>query len=260
VLDLQSLIVVFFFFYLGAIIASFVGVIVERINTGTSWVSGRSRCDSCGRTLRSFELIPIISWVAALGHCGMCGSLISWRSTISEFVLGVFFGAAYISLGLSLALIAFLVALSCLLAIVLYDLRHMLVPREFFLPFVASALVFSVLIAASTKELGSTLLIAAAIGLAFVALYFFSGGRAMGLGDAPVAFGLALLVGGSAIAGLIFSFWIGAVIGILLLVLMPHTRRMGVEVPFVPFLAAGFLLAYFTTWDPFIIIASLMLG
>jgi prepilin signal peptidase PulO-like enzyme (type II secretory pathway) len=32
---------------------------------------------------------------------------------------------------------------------------------------------------------------------------------------------------------------------------------MGVEVPFAPFLAAGFLLAYFTAWNPFTLIATL---
>jgi prepilin signal peptidase PulO-like enzyme (type II secretory pathway) len=161
-------------------------------------------------------------------------------------------------LGLTLPLPVFLFALACLLAIVRYDLRHMIVPREFYIPFVLSALLYSILTNPSLRELGIVFLTAAVIGGAFLLLFFASGGRAMGLGDAPIAFGLSLLVGGAAVGGLIFSFWIGAVIGIALLVLVPHTRRMGVEVPFVPFLAAGFLLAYFTTWDPFVIVASLM--
>jgi prepilin signal peptidase PulO-like enzyme (type II secretory pathway) len=74
----------------------------------------------------------------------------------------------------------------------------------------------------------------------------------MGLGDAPVAFSLALLVGSAyAFAGLIFSFWIGALFGIGLLLARRGGPTMGIEVPFVPFLAAGFLLAYFTQWNPF---------
>ena len=75
----------------------------------------------------------------------------------------------------------------------------------------------------------------------------------MGLGDAPIALGLSLLVGfGAAFSGLIFSFWIGALCGILILVLRRGGPRMGIEVPFVPFLAAGYLLAYFTQWNPFL--------
>jgi prepilin signal peptidase PulO-like enzyme (type II secretory pathway) len=79
----------------------------------------------------------------------------------------------------------------------------------------------------------------------------------MGFADAPFAFGLALLVGPAALSGFIFSFWIGAVIGIIMLLKRPRGSRMGVEVPFAPFLAAGFLLAYFTQWNPFIFVAAL---
>ena len=79
----------------------------------------------------------------------------------------------------------------------------------------------------------------------------------MGLADTPLVFGLALLVGSAALSGFVFSFWIGAVIGILILLRRPAGTRMGVEVPFAPFLAAGFLLAYFTQWNPFTFIASL---
>ena len=74
----------------------------------------------------------------------------------------------------------------------------------------------------------------------------------MGLADAPLAFGLSLLVGPIALSGFIFSFWIGALIGIVVLLRRPVGSRIGSEVPFAPFLAAGFLLAYFTQWNPFI--------
>jgi prepilin signal peptidase PulO-like enzyme (type II secretory pathway) len=72
----------------------------------------------------------------------------------------------------------------------------------------------------------------------------------MGLGDAPVALALSLVAGTNAFSGLLFSFWIGAVIGIGILALYPRGHRMGIEVPFVPFLAAGYLLAFFTQWNP----------
>jgi prepilin signal peptidase PulO-like enzyme (type II secretory pathway) len=74
----------------------------------------------------------------------------------------------------------------------------------------------------------------------------------MGLGDTPVALGLSLLVGMNSVSGLLFSFWIGAVIGIGILARYPKGHRMGIEVPFVPFLAAGYLLAFFTQWNPFL--------
>jgi prepilin signal peptidase PulO-like enzyme (type II secretory pathway) len=36
----------------------------------------------------------------------------------------------------------------------------------------------------------------------------------------------------------------------------PKGSRIGVEVPFAPFLAAGFILAYVTQWNPFLFIAA----
>jgi prepilin signal peptidase PulO-like enzyme (type II secretory pathway) len=72
----------------------------------------------------------------------------------------------------------------------------------------------------------------------------------MGLGDAPIALSLSLLSAGYVFPGILFSFWIGAVVGIAILVTRPKGHRMGIEVPFVPFLAAGFLLAFFTSWNP----------
>jgi hypothetical protein len=41
----------------------------------------------------------------------------------------------------------------------------------------------------------------------------------MGLGDTPVAVALSLLVGTQAFSGLLFSFWIGALVGIVILVM-----------------------------------------
>ena len=38
--------------------------------------------------------------------------------------------------------------------------------------------------------------------------------------------------------------------GVLILVLRRGGPRMGIEVPFVPFLAIGYLLAFFTQWNP----------
>jgi prepilin signal peptidase PulO-like enzyme (type II secretory pathway) len=247
-----------FFFCLGAIVASFVGVVVERLNTGSSWISGRSRCDSCTAYLRARDLVPLLSWLTALGRCRSCSSRVSWYSTASEAVLGTLYVVSYALLGVTPALAAFLLALTLLLAIVLYDLRHMLVPLEFSVPFVLVSALCAALAARSLFDFGNTVLIAGIIAVGFFLIWFLSKGRAMGLGDAPVAFGLSLLVGSNAFSGLVFSFWIGAAIGIFLLVVQPSRRRMGVEVPFVPFMAAGFLLAYFTTWSPTLIVGSLL--
>jgi len=150
-------------------------------------------------------------------------------------------------------------SLALLLALVLYDLIHQILPSALLIPFVLASAATGYLLAPSFAAFTHVLYTAVLIALFLASIHFFSRGRAMGLADAPFAFGLSLLVGSAALSGFLFSFWIGAIIGIVLLARRPVGSRMGVEVPFAPFLAAGFLLAYFTQWNPFALIATLSL-
>ena len=168
--------------------------------------------------------------------------------------LGVDATQRIFALGLSLSLLLFLIIASVLAFIVLYDLRHTVVPVFASNALLVLCLVYALLAARDASSLGLTLLMAGLIGLFFFLAYAVSRGRAMGLGDAPVALSLALLVGGTlALPGFLFSFWIGGIVGIAILVSRPKGRRMGIEVPFVPFLAAGYLLAFFTQWNPLLV-------
>ena len=237
------------FFALGAVVASFIGVIAARLHTGQSFLKGRSRCDACNKPLRAIALVPIVSYVASRGRARCCGAHLSLVAPLSETLLGGLFVLAYLKLGLTPALPFMLFALSMLLALVLYDLSHQILPTPLLAMFVAAAAITGFLSTSSFTTFKGTVLIAFLIAASLALIHYLSRGRAMGLADAPFVFGCALLTGGAALSGFVFSFWIGAVIGILLLAGRPRGSRMGVEVPFAPFLAAGFLLAYFTQWN-----------
>ena len=237
---------------LGAILASFTAVIAERIYTGQAWWKGRSRCNACRRELTILDLIPIVSWIVYRGRCRTCRSRIPATYTVFEIALALSFALAYLSFGLSFPLFVLLAALVVLGFIVVYDLRHTVVPAWSSTAFVLLSILFTLVRPSIVSEFLINTGAAVVIGIGFFLLYALSRGRAMGLGDTPVAFALALLAGREALAGLMFSFWIGAVVGILILVMRRGGPKMGIEVPFVPFLAVGFLLALFTQWNPFI--------
>ncbi len=237
------------FFIFGAIIASFIGVVVGRLYTGESIVRGSSRCDACGARLQPRSLVPLVSYLVGGARARCCGARLSWFSPASELLLGGLFVLAYLRLGLSPELALLLLALALLLALVLYDLAHQILPPVLLWLFVLTAAAAGYLTAPKVDDFLFSAMVALAFALFFGALHFFSGGRAMGLADAPLAFGLALLVGPAALSGLLFSFWTGAIVGITILARTPRGSRMGIEVPFAPFLAAGFLLAYFTQWN-----------
>jgi leader peptidase (prepilin peptidase)/N-methyltransferase len=235
---------------LGAILASFAGVISERLNTGESWLSSRSRCNSCARLLGPFDMVPVLSWFATLGRCRSCSASVPYRYALSEATLAAIFFICARMYPLDITLALLLAVCFLLMIIVLYDLRHTIVPLPLALLLIVLALFYAFLTSISLHELARTLLVAGAIGSGFFLMHALSKGKWMGLGDAPIALALSLVAGPLALAGLLFSFWIGAAIGIIILVTAPRGHRMGIEVPFVPFLAAGYLLALFTQWNP----------
>ncbi|HXH16121.1 MAG TPA: A24 family peptidase [Sphingomonas sp.] len=77
---------------LGAIIGSFVAALVTRWPDGRSVMAGRSACDSCGRTLRAVDLVPLLSALLLRGRCRGCEAAISpvhWRIELVGLVVGV---------------------------------------------------------------------------------------------------------------------------------------------------------------------------
>lgn len=58
----------------GGALGSFAGVVAARGFADS--LGGRSRCDGCVRTLRWFELVPLVSYVGLRGRCRSCGARI----------------------------------------------------------------------------------------------------------------------------------------------------------------------------------------
>lgn len=237
-------------FLLGSIIASFATVVAERLHTGEPWVSGRSRCNSCSRHLTARDLVPVFSWLLSGGRCRKCSAKVPGSYALLEASTGAAFVLAVHMNGITPELLPFLASLSVLVFIVAYDIRHTIVPWTASLLLIAFSLAHALLVSPSVSSLGGTLLTAGLIGGGFFLAHALSRGRAMGLADAPISFALSLLVAPYAFTGLLFSFWIGAVWGIGVLALRRGGPRMGIEVPFAPFLALGYLLAYFVQWNP----------
>lgn len=245
------------FFLLGAVMASFMGVVAVRLSTGQSFLHGRSRCDACTKPLSPIALVPVVSILLSRGRATCCGARISWINPVTELLLGTLFVLAYMKIGLSPALLTFLGALALMLLLVLYDLAHQILPPVPLELFILFSVVTSFLLAPSYEAWVQVGVTASFLTLFIAALHFFSRGRAMGFADAPFTLGCALLASGNALSGILFSFWIGAAVGIVILAGRPRGSRMGVEVPFAPFLAAGFLLAYFTQWNPLYFTAAI---
>jgi leader peptidase (prepilin peptidase)/N-methyltransferase len=244
-------------FFFGTIIGSFLNVVAYRYNTGKT-LGGRSMCFTCGKTLHWHELVPIASYIVQRGKCRGCKARISAQYPIVEALTGLMFALLYarflylLPANTLLFTILFTYAAimwSLALVIAVYDIRHTIIPER--LVWLLAALSFiSVFIFsgdALVLHLPSVFDAAAGIILAipFALLWYFSGGRLMGLGDAKLIVGLGYMMSlARGIAALTISFWIGAVVSLLLLVLIKGRYTMKSEVPFGPFLVLGFFIVY----------------
>ncbi|MBN8815035.1 MAG: prepilin peptidase [Sphingomonas sp.] len=82
---------------LGAIVGSFLATLVIRWPQERSVIGGRSACDACGRTLCTWELVPLASALVLHGRCRSCGVAIDprhWQIELGCVVLGVISGLA----------------------------------------------------------------------------------------------------------------------------------------------------------------------
>ena len=73
----------------GILTGSFLNVCILRIPEGRSFISGRSACPVCGRTLRALELVPVLSWLFLGGKCRWCRANISIQYPAVALGMGI---------------------------------------------------------------------------------------------------------------------------------------------------------------------------
>ena len=126
---------------IGAIIGSFLNVVIHRLPLEESIVFPNSRCPSCGAAIAFYDNIPVISYVALGGKCRGCKKRISFRYPAVELTTAALFGGVAWHDGLTAALPFDLVFVSALLALVFIDAEHMILPNVITYPGIVFALV-----------------------------------------------------------------------------------------------------------------------
>src|ERR1041384_3559340 len=130
----------------GAIIGSFLNVVIHRVPLEESIVFPNSRCPSCGGVIAFYDNIPVLSYLALRAKCRHCKEHISFRYPAVELLTAALFIGVGWHDGLSAALPFDLVFVSALLALVFIDAEHMLLPNVITYPGIIFALVARVAI------------------------------------------------------------------------------------------------------------------
>jgi prepilin signal peptidase PulO-like enzyme (type II secretory pathway) len=169
----------------------------------------------------------------------------------------------------------FIVLSAVLIVTVLYDYRHLIIPDEFVIVLSVIAgvyLSFLLYLGAGVQVLVLHALASLAAASFYFVLWLMSKGRWIGFGDAKLALVLGLfLYPLEAFSMVVFSFWIGAGVSVLLMAFisllkrgqkhlpfLPVTLTMKSEVPFAPFLIASFLIVFFGQVEVLTLLESLI--
>jgi leader peptidase (prepilin peptidase)/N-methyltransferase len=224
-------------FVLGAVIGSFVTVVAHRVPRKEGFVTGRSRCPSCGTEIRARDNVPLVSWLVLRGRCRDCGEPISKLYPLTELGLGLLYVGTFLVLGDDDAgeLVLGLVLCTVLVAITLTDLELRLIPNAIVLA--GSVAAVAIVAITDSGELGESFL-AAAIAGGVLFLIVLAYPRGMGMGDAKLVAMMGLFLGRAVAPAVLIGFLVGALVGVGLIL------RHGAEarkraVPFGPFLALG---------------------
>jgi leader peptidase (prepilin peptidase)/N-methyltransferase len=254
---------IYWLIILGLCFGSFINALVWRLHqqsmpkkkraakdTDLSIVKGRSMCPNCKHALGLRDLIPVLSWLSSAGKCRYCGKPISWQYPIVELMTTGLFAASYVLWPFDLITVpdymlftSWLVTLVLLVALLVYDVKWMLLPNRLMVPLVGVSAVYAAIRIGLAENPLMALLgviggIAVASGLFYV-LFQVSNGKWIGGGDVKLGIAIGLLVTSPVLAML--TLFIASITG--LIVMLPGVIRgkvgMTTQLPFGPFLIAG---------------------
>lgn len=237
---------VVFSFLLGLCLGSFVNVCIHRIPLKQSLVRPASSCPHCGKRIRFYDNIPLVSYLMLMGKCRDCRQAISWRYPMVELLTGLISVSLFITYGISYQYAIFFLFAATLVAISVIDLDHRIIPDVLSLPGVAAGWAVS-LFPWSVYWLDSLIGTLAGGGSLYVVAVVYervTGREGMGGGDIKLLAMIGAWMGWQALPLIVLvASLTGAVIGLVFILCAGEGYRF--RIPFGPFLSLGALVYLF---------------
>lgn len=226
---------------LGLYLGSLLNVCSLRWPNDESVFERRSPCPACGRTVRWYDNLPVLGWVALRGRCHGCGAPISLQYPLVEAATGLVWGGMIWVHGVEVEALRGALLLTLLLGIAVSDGRFYIIPDQFSLGGVALGLALSLLAPGFSLIQG---LSGAAMGFLLLWVVARVGEKAfrkevMGGGDIKTMAMIGAFLG---IEGVLLSLLLGAFLGAVIFGSISY--RTGRPVPFGIFLAAAAAATY----------------
>lgn len=204
----------------------------------------RSACPQCGKPITVLENIPLLSYLVLRGKCSGCGAPIAKRYPLVETLSGVLSAVIAWRFGFGMTALAGMLFAWCMIALTFIDLDTQILPDCITLPLLWCGLLFN--LGALFSDVKSAVIGATAGYLALWAVYWLfkwaTGKEGMGYGDFKLLAAIGAWLGWQMLLPVILlSSFVGAVVGITLILTKDHGRN--VPIPFGPYLATAGLIA-----------------
>jgi leader peptidase (prepilin peptidase)/N-methyltransferase len=247
---------------LGAIVGSFLNVVIHRYPREESIVFPPSRCPHCSTPIKPWDNVPVLAWLWLLGKCRACRAPITARYPLVELANALFYLAVYQHTGPTAAFVLVAALVSMTIVLIYIDLDIQILPDVIDLPGVAIGLVVGwlqlgvlhpdLLLSRSLTDsligafIGAGVLLAIALSYKLVRKV-----EGMGLGDVKMMAMLGAVLGWEPLLPLlVIASVAGAIVGGI--VALRSKEGMQVALPFGVFLGLAFLVVMFfgtTLWD-----------
>jgi leader peptidase (prepilin peptidase)/N-methyltransferase len=232
-------------FLLGTCLGSFCNVLIYRLPREESIVRPGSRCPACGRPVRVWENVPIVSFFLLRGKCAGCGSGISWRYPAVEALCGAGFLLLANADGFGFLLLRDLVFFSLLVPIVFIDIDHRIIPDELSLGGLAAGILLSFLPGGDWKGALAGALLGGGILFVTATVYHrITGIEGLGGGDVKLLSMIGAFLGWK---GALFTIFFGSLLGVGggLFAMRKGNEGLKTAIPYGPYLCAAALIARF---------------
>lgn len=209
-------------------------------------VTPRSTCPQCGHRITALENIPIISYLFLRGYCSQCHMRISLYYPIVEGLTGIMSGFTAWHFGFGLTALAALFFIWAMIALTFIDFDRQLLPDAITLPLLWLGLLFN--LDNGFIDIRSAVIGTIAGYLVLWTIYWgfklTTGKEGMGYGDFKLLAAIGAWLGWQMLPLVIlFSSFVGGIIGVFLIILRKNQRST--TIPFGPYLAGGGLIALF---------------
>jgi leader peptidase (prepilin peptidase)/N-methyltransferase len=236
-------VLILYAFVLGAVVGSFLNVVIYRVPRRMSIVRPRSACPSCGTRIAWYDNLPILSWLILGGRCRSCRGAIAFRYPMVEAAAGALAAFGVGLYGLQPVTVEVVVFAWLSLALALIDLEHQILPDVMTYPAIVFGLVFS-WFGGLTPFVDSVAgaLVGAALPASVIVIYrWLRGVDGMGWGDVKYLAAIGSVVGlQGCLMVLVMAAVLGALVGGFLIVAGRGSAKTAL--PFGTFLALAVIL------------------